>query len=436
MHQRSFTRRNMLKASAAAVAAPMFVPAAALGKDGAVAPSERIVMGAIGTGGRGKFDMQWLLQSPQVQLVAICDVQQVNRDNARQLVDKTHGNGDCAVFTDMRELLGRQDIDAVLIATGDRWHGPASIAAMEAGKDVYCEKPSTMSIAEGQAVVKVAEKTGRVYQTGTQRVSDFRFVFATELAKRGLLGKLHTVRAHLWPAVKDVTYNEILPAEPLPGREVIDWGQWIGQSPDRPYNSAYHRGGYACGAWGRFWDFGTGVAGWLAHTGLQCQFAVGRELSSPVHYANPGNKSGDGMVCTFDHDVKMVLQFEGGWRGTCGVRFEGTDGWVSIADDYTRPDVSDNAMLRRMQPILDDYKQQTGRSLSHMQDFLDCVKSRRQPIANANVMHRTMTTNHVVNLCLHLGRDLRWDPTAEQFIDDAEANAQRARDEMRNPWSR
>jgi predicted dehydrogenase len=305
---------------------------------------------------------------------------------------------------------------------------------MEAGKDVFCEKPSTMSIAEGQAVVKTAERTKRVYQTGTQRVSDFRFVFATELAKRGLLGKLHTMRAHLWPAVKDVTYNEILPGQAQPAREVIDWGPWLGQSPDRPYNSAYCGAGYGCGAWGRFWDFSAGVAGWLAHTGLQCQFAVGAELSSPVHYANPGNKSGDGMVCTFDNGVKMMLQFDGGWRGPCGVRYEGTDGWVSIADDYTRPDVSDNALLRQMQPIIDDYKQTTGRSLNHMQDFLDCVKSRRQPVADAAVMHRTMTTNHAVNLCLHLGRDLRWDPTGEQFIDDAEANARRARTDLRDPW--
>ena len=198
------TRREFLKVAALAAGAvlvPTLVTGSALGMNGAVPASERIVLGGIGIGGRGTGDLGWMLPEKDVQFVAICDAQKARREAVKRIVDKRYGNNDCAMYRDMREFLAtRTDIDALLIATGDRWHALAAIMAMRAGKDVYSEKPSSMTIAEGQAVVETAARRyGRVYQTGTQRLSEDNFTFANELLRTGRLGKVHTVRAHIAP---------------------------------------------------------------------------------------------------------------------------------------------------------------------------------------------------------------------------------------------
>ncbi len=428
-------RRRFLQSTAIAaggvMAMPSIIPSSALGAGERASPSNRIVMGAIGVGGRGSGDMRWLLGQQEVQFVAVCDVRGSRLAAAKNTVDKTYGNTDCKGYRDMRRLLqDHPDIDAMLIATGDRWHAPAAMLAMQAGKDVYCEKPGTLTIAEGRKLVDVASRYGRVFQTGTQRLSEQKFVFADELARTGRLGELKTVRAHLWPRVKDVTHNAWLPEQPLPPREEVDWDAWLGPVPWRPFNHSYLGG---CGAWGVYWDLAAGLAGWGSHTIVQCQFAAGTERTSPVEYAFPGNKSGDGLVATFANGVKLVMQFDGGWRGTCGVRYEGTEGWTSVADGYSRPDVSNPALLNEYDRILGAYQSASGRSFNHLRDFLDCVRSRRAPIADPEVMQRSMTVNHAMNICLYLGRDLKWDPDKEEFVNDAEANRMRSR-AVREPW--
>jgi len=254
-------------------------------------------------------------------------------------------------------------------------------------------------------------------------------VFPTELARRGRLGKLHTVRAHLWPRVQDVSRNEMLPPQPEPPADELDWDLWLGPVPWRPYNGAYLGG---CGAWGIYWDLAAGVAGWGSHTIIQCQAAADAEETSPVEYVYPGNLSGDGLVARFANGVKLVLQFDG-WRGSCGVRFEGSEGWASVADGYSRPDLSSAALLGEYRRVVDDYTARTQRPLNHMRDFLSCVKSRKPTVAGPEVTHRSMTTNHAINICLALRRDLRWDPQKEQFVGDPEANRFRAR-ALREPW--
>ena len=409
---------------------PYLIPGSALGKDGSVPPSERIVMGGIGLGGRGTGVLKWMLNEKDMQFVAVCDVKAKRREAVKQMVDTHYGNSDCTMHRDLREVLqGRPDIDAVLIATGDRWHAPASMMAMEAGKDVYCEKPGTMTIAEGRALVHTAERYARVFQTGTQRLSQANFVQPTEMARNGRLGDLHTVRAHLWPQVKDVTKNEWLPAEPEPSTEELDWDLWLGPVPWRPHNRGYLGG---CGAWGVYWDLGAGVAGWGSHTIIQCHMAARAEYTSPVHYAYPGNASGDGLVAQFANGVKLSMHFQG-WRGTCGVRFEGTEGWTSVADGYTRPDVSAEALLADYTSDIAEYEAHSQRPMNHVRDFFACVKSRRLTVANPEVMHRSMTTNHIMNLCLALQRDLKWDPVKEEFVGDPEANRMRSR-AVRGLW--
>ena len=425
------SRRELLRAAVgAALAAPAIVPASALGRGGSAPPSERIVAGGIGLGGRGTGDLGWMLGDKSVHFAAICDVRRQRREAIRQLVAARFGNKDCAMYRDLREFLAeRDDIDVVLTATGDRWHALVSILAMRAGKDVYCEKPGTLTIAEGRALVDTAERYGRIFQTGTQRLSQANFVFPTELARTGRLGKLHTVRAHLWPRVKDVTHNAWLPAQPLPKAEDVDWDMWLGPVPWRPYNRGYLGG---CGAWGVYWDLAAGVAGWGSHTIIQCQFAARAELTSPVEYIYPGNSSGDGLVARFADGVKLIMQFKG-WRGSCGVKFEGSEGWASVADGYAKADLSSPALHGETTKVMNEYQASSQRPMGHMRDFLDCVRSRRQTIANPEVMHRSMTTNHAINICLALKRDLKWDPEKEQFIGDPEANRMRPR-AVRQPW--
>src|SRR5262245_10483870 len=251
------TRRQFLEGAAAAtgavLGAPLFVPASALGRNGATPASSRIVLAGIGIGARGTYVLNWMMKEKDVQFVAVADVQKSRREAVQKMVDKRYGKKVCATYRDFREMLAkRKDVDAVLIATGDRWHALASILAMRAGKDVYSEKPSCMTVAEGQAVVAAARKSKRVYQTGTQRLSEANFTIANELLRTGRLGKVDTVRAHIAPWDDAYMRRDHLPGQPEPDREVVDWDLWLGPCPKRPYNATYIKGG-----WRGHYDFHT-----------------------------------------------------------------------------------------------------------------------------------------------------------------------------------
>ncbi len=430
--EKHLNRRQFLRGAAAAVgglAAPYIIPATALGRGGKVAASERIVLGGIGIGNRGSSDLRWMLPEKDVQFVAVCDPQRKRAESVKQMVDTRYGNKDCVIYHNTPEFLAeRTDIDALLVTTGDRWHALASIMAMRAGKDVYSEKPSSMTIAEGQAVVETARRYRRIYQTGTQRLSEGNFTFCNEMLRLGRLGEVHTVRAHIAPWDAAEMRHDWLPAQPLPPKEEVDWDQWLGPCPWRPYNSTYTRGG-----WRGHYDFHTSCIGeWGAHTFAQCQVGMGAGDTSAIEYQYVKNESGDGMVTRFANGIKMILQ-RGGWRGSCGVKYEGTEGWVAAADGYSKPDVSSPAMMDDFRKLVRDYQARTQRPMSHVRDFLDCVKSRRQTVANPVVMHRAMTTVHAANICMWLKRDMRYDPVKEEFINDPEANRLRSR-AMREPW--
>jgi hypothetical protein len=429
-----FNRRQFLKRAAlaaGAVAVPCIIPSSALGLNGAVPPSERIVLGGMGVGNRGSDDLRWMLPEKDVQFVAICDAKKSSREAVKRIVDTKYGNKDCAMYRDMREFLAqRTDIDALLIATGDRWHALASIMAMRAGKDVYSEKPSSMTIAEGQAVVATAQRYGRIYQTGTQRLSEDNFTFANELLRTGRLGHVHTVRAHIapWDAA-EMKYNW-LPAETEPPKDEVDWDQWLGPCPSRPYNSAYTRGD-----WRGYYDFHTSCIGeWGAHTFAQCQVAIGAANTSAIEYGYVNNPTADGMVTVFPNGVKMILsRGDQWWHGSCGVRYEGTEGWVAVADGYSKPELSSPALLADFSKLVKDYMARTERPMSHVRNLFDCIKSRRLTVANPEVMHRSMSTVHAANICMWLKRDLKYDPVKEEFVNDPDANRLRSR-AMRAPW--
>jgi len=431
----ALSRRQFLKRASlagAAIAVPTIIPGSALGLNGAVPPSERIVFGGMGVGGRGRGVLQWMLPEKDIQFVAICDAKKASREAVKRIADNHYGNSDCQMYRDMREFLAmRTDIDALLIATGDRWHALASIMAMRAGKDVYSEKPSAMTIAEGRAVVETAKRYGRVYQTGTQRLSEGGFVFCIEMALQGRLGKVHTAYAHIAPWDAAEMRHDWLPAEAEPSKDEVDWDQWLGPCPWRPYNSAYIRG-----QWRGHYDFHTSCIGeWGAHTFAQAQAGIGAGDSSAVEYQYVKNETGDGMEVRFASGVKMILsRGDKWWRGSCGMRFDGPEGWVACADGYSKPDVSSPRMLADLNKIVADYTARTGRPMSHVRDFFNCVKSRRPTVANPSVMHHSMSTVHAANICMWLKRDLKFDPVKEEFIGDAEANRFRSR-AMRAPWT-
>ncbi len=430
--RRRFLTRGVMAASV--VALPDFIPASALGRNGAVAPSERIVMGGIGMGGRGSYDLGAMLNEPDVQWVAVCDVLKSRRQAAKNTVDSKQGNKDCAVYGDMRELLAeRTDVDAVLIATGDRWHALASTLAMRAGKDVYCEKPACLTMAQGQMVVETAQRYGRVYQTGAQRLSEPNHVFAIEMARSGRLGQIHTAYADCrW---RDGLRHDWLPAEPEPPKDEVDWDVWLGPSPWRPYNGGYVNGG----GWYHYYDFATDVAMWGAHTVAQALAGLDMTNVSCIEFEYEGPDAT--MVTRLSSGVKLVLFRVAGsvwepckfWHGACGERFDGPEGWAAAADGYSGPDVSSLALLREYKNVLADYTARTQRPLNHVRDFLDCIRSRRLTVANPDVMYQAMKICLAADICEQLKRSLKFDLRKAEFVGDPEANRLRSR-AMRAPY--
>lgn len=433
----SFTRRQFLTRGATvagALAMPWLVPASALGRGGTVAPSERIVMGGIGLGGRGSYDLSAMLAEKDVQWVAVCDVLKGPREAAKKRVDGRNGNQDCAAYGDMRQLLAeRTDVDAVLIATGDRWHALASVWAMQAGKDVYCEKPACLTMAQGQMIVETAQRYGRVYQTGAQRLSEPPHVFAIEMARSGRLGPIHTAYADCrW---RDGLRRDWLPPEPEPPKDELDWDAWIGPCPWRPFNK-----GYLGGGWYHFYDFATDVAMWGAHTVAQALAGLDMENVTSIEFEFAGPDAT--MVTRLSNGVKLVLFRVSGsvwepceyWRGACGERFDGPEGWVAAADGYARSEVSSPALLLEYKKVLAEYTARTLRPLNHVRDFLDCVRSRRPTVANPEVMYRSMCICLAADICEQLKRSVKFDLKKAEFVNDPEANRLRSR-AMRPPYT-
>ena len=418
LNRRSFLNRTVA-AAAGFVAAPNFIPARALGRDGAVAPSERIVLGAIGIGSRGSYVLGCFLPEPGVQFVAICDVKRERREAVKKKADEHYGNNDCVMYRDLRDLLARQDIDAVLIATGPNWHAAASILAANAGKDVYCEKPCTKTISDSLALAKAFRRTGRVFQAGTQRRSLPNFAFAVELARRGKLGKLQTL--HAQPRGEPPESSGWLPADPMPASEEVDWDLYLGPAAWRPFNKTLLRGGQ--------FEKGGGLVGggcleWGSHCVDLCQWANDADNTSAVEYWPEGKET----HARYANGVKLVVRDEG-WLplGSCPVRFEGETGWVETGDN-AEIEASPKDLIAGPRPRIAGYP-----ANFHVRDFLACVRSRSQTRANAEVACWSHITCHALNIAQFLGRKVKFDPVKCEFIGDEEANRLRS-EALREPW--
>ncbi|MGE5609595.1 MAG: Gfo/Idh/MocA family protein [Bacillota bacterium] len=416
------SRRRLLKTAvqaSAVLAAPLVIPSSVLGKDGAVAPSERIVLGAIGIGNRGQYDLSCFLQETDVQCIAVAEVKANRRDFVKKMVDSRYGNQDCVTYRDLRELLARTDIDAVLIATGPNWHATASILAARYGKDVYCEKPCTKNIAQSLALAEAFRRTGRVFQAGTQRRSLPNFMYAIDLARRGRLGKLHTLHAH--PGGLGANMSGWLPEQTEPNKEDVDWDLYLGPAAWRPFNRQlldgfnFEKGGGMTGG---------GCLEWGSHCVDLCQSANDADATAPVEYEPVGNQ----LHARYANGVKLVMRNEG-WLplGSCPVRFEGDAGWVETGDDG---DIAANPA-----GLLAGRRQKIGGYPAnfHIRNFLDCVKTRSQPRANADAACHSHIACHAANIALYLQRKVQFDPVKNEFINDEEANRLRS-EAIRDPW--
>jgi predicted dehydrogenase len=422
---KKLTRRTFLKTAAVAFGMPTIIPASALGRDGAVAPSNRIVVGGIGIGPRGREVLKGFLSQADVQFVMVADVQETRREVVRVMVNRQYGNQDCLKTRDMYEVLGRSDIDAVLIATGDRWHALLSILAAKAGKDIYCEKPCSMTVRESQELADAVNRYGRVFQAGTQRRNVDNFQFAAKLARTGKLGRIQTVHAGILPLQES---HQWLPAEPEPAPEVCDWDRWLGPAPWRPYNKEYVNG-----RWRGYYDFHGGAAlpEWGAHTIDLCQWGASTDATVPVEYEAEGQT----IYGKYKNGVKLVMRLagfkgEGDWvvPGTCPVRFEGDEGWVEAADTG-KVAVSSPHLLEGGAP----HAMAGTDSTKHVREFLDCIKSRAKPAANADITRRGHIISHVASIGWRLGRKVQFDPVTETFLNDADANRMCSR-ARRAPW--
>jgi len=421
-NQQNLSRRGFLKetvSTGAALSLPTIISSSALGAGGAVAPSDRIVIGGIGLGPRGSYVLSEFLKFPQVQFVAIADCQRSRRDKVKKTVDEHYASKDCVTYRDMFDILGRDDIDSVLIATGDRWHTMAAITAARAGKDIYCEKPCSITIEESRALANEINLYGRIYQAGTQRRSIGNFMLALEMAQTGKLGKLLEVHANI---VHPAAISPWLPEEPEPDPDECDWNRWLGPAPWRPYNS-----NYVAGRWRGHYDFhGGGILEWGAHTVDLCQAANSADTTAPIEYV----PNETGVECTYANGVKLIMRKDG-WLGlgTCSVRFVGEDGWVETGDS--------GAMKVEPESLLAEKKvfTQVGTSAyTHVANFLECFKTRRLTRANASVAGQSHVVCHAAYIAWQLGRTLKFDPVKEVFIGDQAANRMRSR-ATREPWT-
>ena len=419
------SRRTFVRAGAAALGFPTIIPARVLGAD---APGGRITVGFIGVGDHGfNHNLSNYLAQPDARVVMVCDVDRRRMQRAQGMVDRRYGNHDCAATTDFREVLARPDIDAVMISTPDHWHTLISVLAVRAGKDVQCEKP-TLTIDEGRILADEVRRRGRVFQTSTEDRSLPEYHRLAELVRNGRIRKLHR---------NDV----ILPREPAgPGDPTpqpvppeLDYDLWLGPAPEAPYTR--DRVHYTF-RWIR--DYGGGIiCDWGTHLFDTAQWANDTERSGPVEVEGTGTFWQGGLFNTVkDHD--LTFRYANGVVMTCKpgnprIRFTGSEGWVGNTG-WRGPVEASSPQILAAQIGADEVRLRTNPAGEH-RDFLDCVKSRKDPYFPVDIGHRVSTVCHLGNIAIELGRKLRWDPAAEQFLGDDQANELRKVRPMRKPWS-
>ncbi|HYE21291.1 MAG TPA: Gfo/Idh/MocA family oxidoreductase [Tepidisphaeraceae bacterium] len=396
------SRRRLLAAAATAALAPTIVPRRAFGAN------DKFTLACIGMGGQGRADMGSLLGFTELRVVQVCDVVGDHAAKAKEQVDKKYKNADCKVTPDYREVLARPDVDAVLIATPDHWHALISIEAMKAGKDVYCEKPETLTVREGRAMADVVARYGRVFSGGSQRVwGDYNYFHKS--IKAGAIGDVREVFVDCGGPPQTC----YLPAVETP--KDVDWDRWLGPAPWRPFHPSLIKGGF------RPWrDYsGGGMTDWGAHNFGGALFACGLHETGPVEILPPEFSPQKLLTFVFASGVRMYHR--GGWGGN--LCFRGTAG------ELPKKNEDKNKRTPAPDVYIPHYKGKGG----IFGDFVHCVRTRELPFRNIERAHRTATMCHLGNIAYQIRRPIKWDPVNEQVIGDDEANRLLGRD-MREPW--
>ena len=427
-----FTRRRFLRrssAATAALAAPQVITSRLFGQG---APSNRITLGLIGAGNIGVAHLDTLLgYKDTVRVLGVCDVDRERRETSAARINQEYGSNDCRPYADFRELNRRREIDAVLVCTPDHWHALNALDAFRQGKDVYIEKPLTLTIAEGRALVDEARKYGRMVQHGTWQRSMKRFHDLVEFVRSGGLGKLQYVECLIGANNRHV--GATWRPEPVP--EGLDWDMWLGPAPWRPYTF------FGCHYNFRF--IADNASGQMTNLGAHCldigQWVLDMDRSGPVEIEGHGDHPTSGLFTTptridvtfrYANGVPMYCRTNLAVSGNNTSRFFGERGWLDIG--YSKMSASDPQLLREMQAPNKSVK--VPGSENHYDDFFAAMRTRKRTIADAETAHRTTTVCNLGQIAMALGRPLRWDPAKEEFIGDEMANRLRSR-AMRAPWS-
>ena len=427
------SRRNLLKKTASAAAAigfPYIVPSSVLGANGSVAPGSRITMGFIGVGGKGTGDLNAFLQKPQVRILAVCDVNTASRSNARDIVNKKYLTQDCAAYNDFREIIARKDIDAVSIAAPDHWHAIPAVMAARAGKDIHCQKPLAHNIAEGRAVCDAVKKYGVVWLTGSQQRSQKKFRRACELVRNARIGKVHTVEVGL-----PTRWQQTCPPQPVqPVPQGFDYDMWLGPAPWAAYTEK------RCMPLGWRWiyDYASGlITDWGAHHIDIAQWGMDTEHTGPAEIHAEDVVFGTGGIWNVANRYRVTCKYTQGFtliiadtdKLRQGIRFIGADGWVHV----NREQGLDTDPKSILDSAIGPDEIRLYKSDDHVQNFIDCVFSRAQTVAPVEVAHRSISVAHLGTIAMKTGRKLFWDPAAERFNNDDQANRLLSRP-MRSPW--
>ena len=440
--KKNINRRQFLKRAAGtavgAVGFPYIVPSSALGQAGSIAPSNRITLGCIGVGWQGTSNMESFLSEKDCQIVAVCDLDKNHLQSAINRVNEHYKNKDCAAYHHFRELLARDDIDAVSLSLPDHWHAIPAIEAARSGKDIFGEKPLSHSFNEGRAICKAVKRYGRVWQTGSWQRSVQRFRFACELVRNGRIGNVHTVEVALPSGHRD--FAETKGQEQLgPAPAELDYDFWLGPAPYEPYCPArVHKN------WRWHLDYGGGqLMDWVGHHADIAHWGLGLDYTGPVEIEGHGDFPRTGLWNS-PTDFELTAKYAGGltmvlsskirypigttWGEVTGTKWIGEDGWVCVTRGGidARPG---NLLKEKFGPN----EIHLFRSPGHQRNFLDCVRSRGTTITPCEVAHRSVTPGHLGQIAMLLGRKIRFNPDTEEIIDDPTATRLLGK-AMRSPW--
>ncbi len=437
MSGKRWSRRALLKSASAAVAAPLVFTSALRGAN---APSNRINIGVIGTGRMGSGDMMEVMGFGDVSIIAVCDVDRRRAALAKQRVETFYATRSaagaykgCTAYGDFRELVARPDIDAVMICTPEHWHALAGMAAARAGKDIFVQKPLTMSLVEGRVLSDTVRRYGRILQVGSQQRSDTRFRFACELARNQYIGKLHTVKVGL-PMDPGTTPKKAMPVPPE-----LDYDFWLGPCRYEPYTEerVHPQKSFDRPGWLRIHDYCLGmITGWGSHHNDIAQWGMGTEHTGPVEITATAQFPKDGLwdvhlshriEYTYANGVKVLCTDSN--QNKAGVTFEGTEGWVYV--DRGRIDANPKSLLTA---TIQPNETHLYESRHHKGNWIECMKSRRPTICPVEVGHRSNSVCILGDIAMRLRRKLRWDPQRELFVGDEEANRLLSRP-YREPWA-